>query len=243
MLVMNSAQFIYQYIVSKTYTSSVKYITLCDIWRRMEILLDDLTVLILISLSAFAAVSILIKSIYRHNPHGNEQYGKEIVLFHSDERYKKRVWRFNLIENLRNLKNKGKIREKLELKVIVGEFSEDTQEIIKHAANHEFELITIIGGPKVFCEDKTEIYALLDKYENVKYFVLPIRPIKHFIIFNKGHLYIEKPHRHNESRGSVGIKNSNFELINIYDQAFTEILGHAKPLNKEDVLNHQCYKS
>jgi len=36
-------------------------------------------------------VLILIKIIYRHNPHVNEQYGKEIVLFHSDERYKKRV--------------------------------------------------------------------------------------------------------------------------------------------------------
>ncbi len=209
----------------------------------MEILFDYPVLLTMISLLAFFAVIILIKLIYRHNPHGNEQYGKEIVLFHSDERYKKRVWRFNIIENLKNLKNKGKIEGKLELKVIVGEFSEDTQEIIKHAANHKFGLITIIGGSKVFCEDRTEIYALLDKYENIKYFILPVRPIKHFIIFNRNHLYIEKPHRHNESRGSVGVKNSNPELIKIYDNAFIEILKHAIPFNKEDVLNHQCYKS
>ena len=198
-----------------------------------------------ISLFAFFLVIMLIKVIYRHNPHGNAQYGNEIVLFHSDERYKKRVWRFNLIEELKNKGNKGnkgKISDELELKVVVGEFSEDTQEIVKHAINHKFRLITIIGGPKVFCEDKTEIYTLLDKYKSVKYFILPTRPIKHFIIFNKSHLYIEKPHRHNESRGSVGVKNSNLELIKIYDGAFTEMLRYAQPVTKDEVLKQQCYK-
>jgi hypothetical protein len=206
-----------------------------------KIQFDYPIVLTLISLFAFCMVIILIKLIYRHNPHGNEQYGDEIVLFHSDERYKKRVWRFNLIETLKNLKNKGKITGELELKVVVGEVSEDTQEIVKHAVNHKFKLITIIGGPKVFCEDKTEIYTLLDKYESVKYSILPIRPIKHFIIFNDSHLYIEKPHRHNESRGSVGIKNSNHELIKIYNHAFNEMLRYAQPLTKEEVLKQQCY--
>ncbi len=186
-------------------------------------------------------VIILIKLIYRHSPHGHAQYGNEIVLFHSDERYKKRVWRFNLIEELKNLKDKGRITGELELKVVVGEFSEDTQEIVKHAINHKFRLITIIGGPKVFCEDKTEIYTLLDKYESVKYSVLPIRPIKHFIIFNKHHLYIEKPHRHNKNRGSVGVKDSNPELIKTYHRAFTEMLKYAKALTKEEVLKQQCY--
>jgi hypothetical protein len=198
-------------------------------------------ILTLISLFAFCMVTLLIKLIYRHNPHGNVQYGAEIVLFHSDERFKKRVWRFNLIEELKNAKNKGKVTGELELKVVVGEFSEDTQEIIKHAVNHKFRLISIMTGPKVFCEDKTEIYTLLDKYESIKYSILPIRPIKHFIIFNGNHLYIEKPHRHNESRGSVGVKNSNHELIKIYDHAFNEMLRYAQPLTKEEVLNQQCY--
>ncbi|OEC88375.1 MULTISPECIES: hypothetical protein [Methanobacterium] len=205
-------------------------------------------------------VIVLIKLIYRHNPPGNVQYGNEIILFHSDERFKKRVWRFNLIEELKNLKNKGKITGELELKLVVGEFSEDTQEIVKHAINHKFRLITIIAGPKIFCEDKTEIYTLLDKYKSVKYFILPIRPIKHFMIlsinsqnllepsknsvfrkFNNGHLYIEKPHRHNESRGSVGVKNSNPGLIKIYVNAFNEMLEHAQLLTKDEVLNQQCY--
>lgn len=186
-------------------------------------------------------VIMLIKLIYRHNPHGNAHYGNEIVLFHSDERYKKRVWRFSLIEELKNLKNKRKISEELELEVVVGEFSEDTQEIVKHAVNHKFKLITIIAGPKVFCEDKTEIYTLLDKCKSVKYSVLPIRPIKHFIIFNKSHLYIEKPHRHNESRGSVGVKNSNPELVKMYHNAFTEMLKYAQPVTKEGVLRQLCY--
>lgn len=198
-------------------------------------------ILTLISLFAFCMVIFLIKLIYRHNPHGNEQYGNEIILFHSDERFKKRVWRFNLIEELKSVKNKGKVTGELELKLVVGEFSEDTQEIVKHAINHNFRFIKIIAGPKVFCEDKTEIYTLLDKYKSVKYFILPIRPIKHFIIFNKGHLYIEKPHRHNESRGSVGVKNSNSELIKIYDNAFNEMLKYARPLTKDEVLNQQCY--
>ena len=217
-------------------------------------------VLTLISLFALCMVIVLIKLIYRHNPHGNAQYGNEIILFHSDERFKKRVWRFNLIEELKNLKNKGKITGELELKLVVGEFSEDTQEIVKHAINHKFRLITIIAGPKVFCEDKTEIYTLLDKYQSVKYFILPIRPIKHFMIlsinsqnllepsknsvfrkFNNGHLYIEKPHRHNEIRGSVGVKNSNPELIKIYDNAFNKMLGHAQLLTKDEVLKQQCY--
>jgi hypothetical protein len=62
------------------------------------------------------------------------------------------------------------------------------------------------------------------------------------MIFHKNHLYIEKPHRHNESRGSVGIKKSNLELIKVYDDAFDKILEYAKPVTKEEVLNQECYK-
>jgi hypothetical protein len=202
--------------------------------------LDYKVIFILISLITLTVI-ILIKFIYRHNPHYNEQYGREIVLFHSIDRYKKRIWRFNLIEGLKNLYVKGRIEEGLELKVIIGEFSEGTQEIIKHAANHKFESITIISGPKVFCEDKMEIYTLLDKYKSVKYLILPKRPTKHFMIFNNSHLYIEKPHRHNESRGSVGIKDVQQELIKIYNHNFSEMLKYAHPLTKEEVLNQECY--
>lgn len=111
---------------------------------------------------AFILVLILFKLVYRHNPNCNEHYGAEIVLFHSDERYQKRVWRFNLIENLRSQKIKEKNRDKLEFKAVVGELSENTLEIVKHSVNHNFDLIQIITGPKIFCEDKTEIYTLLD---------------------------------------------------------------------------------
>lgn len=201
---------------------------------------DYIIILILMSLSTLMII-ILLKFIYRHNPHYNKLYGNEIVLFHSSERYKRRVWRFNLIEGLKNLKIKGKIVDELELKVIVGEFSEGTQEIIKHAANHEFKSITIISGPKVFCEDKMEIYTLLDKYKSVKYLVLPKRPPKHFMIFNSSHLYIEKPHQHTESRGSVGIKKAQPELIKIYNQNFNKMLKFARSLTKEDVLTQECY--
>lgn len=86
-----------------------------------------------------------------------------------------------------------------------------------------------------------EIYTLLDKYSSVEYFILPKRPNKHFMIFNKSHLYIEKPHRHNESRGSVGIKKAQMELINTYDLAFNKMLEFSSPINKEDVLNQECY--
>lgn len=198
--------------------------------------------LTIISLTSLLGVFILFKLVYRHKPNCNEQYGAEIVLFHSDERYKKRVWRFNLIEDIKNQKTKGKINDELELKAIVGEFSENTQEIVKHAANHNFGSITIIAGPNVFCEDKTEIYTLLDRYNNVKYFILPERPTKHFMIFNNTHLYAEKPHQHTETRGSVGIKKCNLELLNSYNNAFENILAYAKPLTKEEVLNQQCYK-
>lgn len=211
--------------------------------EEFKIQFDYTTILALISLSAFFGVIILIKVIYRHNPHAHEQYGDEIVLFHSEERYKKRVFRFHLIEDLENLKNRGKTTGGLELKVIIGEFSQESQEIVKHAVNHEFEHITIIAGPKIFCEDRTEIYTLLDKYKNVRYFILPKRPNKHFIIFHKNHLYIEKPHRHNKSRGSVGIKNTNHELIEIYDHAFDKLLKYARPITKEEVLNQLCYKN
>nr|WP_319372404.1 hypothetical protein [uncultured Methanobacterium sp.] len=198
--------------------------------------------LAIISLTSLVAVFILFKFVYRHNPNCNEHYGAEIVLFHSDERYKKRVWRFNLIENLKNQKSKDKNNSELELKVIVGEFSENTQEIVKHAANHDFGSIIIIAGPKVFCEDKTEIYSLLNRYNNVKYFILPERPTKHYMIFNNTHLYVEKPHRHTETRGSVGIKNCNRKLLKRYNDAFENILTYGKQLSKDDVLNQQCYK-
>jgi hypothetical protein len=201
---------------------------------------DYTEIFILMSISALIVI-ILLKLIYRHNPHYNEQYGDEIVLFHRADRYKRRVWRFNLIEELKNLKIKGKIPGDLELKVLVGEFSEGTQEIVKHAANHKFDSIKVISGPKVFCEDRMEIYTLLDKYADVEYLILPKRPPKHFMIFSKEHLYIEKPHRHNESRGSVGIKNAQAELVKTYDDAFSKMLKFARALSKEEVLKQDCY--
>lgn len=71
---------------------------------------DYKLVLILMSLSA-GVVIILLKFVYRHDPHHNEQYGKKIILFNRTDRYKKRFWGFNLIEGLLNLKIKGKITE------------------------------------------------------------------------------------------------------------------------------------
>jgi len=201
---------------------------------------DYSLILILMILSTLTVI-ILMKLIYRHNPHYNEQYGNEIVLFHSTDRYKRRMWRFNLIEGFKSHKNKINKFDGLKIKVIIGELSEDTLEIIKHAANHKFEKITIIGGPKVFCEDKMEIYTLLDKYKSVEYLILPKRPNKHFMIFNNNHLYIEKPHRHNESRGSVGIKKAQPELIKIYDKNFSKMLKYVRPLTKEEVLAQDCY--
>lgn len=124
---------------------------------------------------------------------------------------------------------------------MVGELSEDTLEIIKHAANDNTGQITIIGGPKVFCEDKIEIYALLDKYSNIRYSILPIRPNKHFMIFNKSHLYIEKPHRHNETRGAVGIMKCKAQIIQIYEEAFYKMLEHSQTLTQENVLIQECY--
>lgn len=199
-------------------------------------------ILAIISLSTILVVLILIKVIYRHNPHVHELYGNEIVLFHSSERYEKRVWRFNLIDYIKNQKSQLKSNEKLEIKVVVGELSEDTLEIIKHAASGQFKQISVIGGPNIFCEDKIEIYALLDRYETVNYHVLPIRPNKHFMIFNKKHLYIEKPHHHNEKRGAVGVKIAHRDLIREYDEAFETMLNYSKQLNKEDVLKQSCYK-
>ncbi len=187
-------------------------------------------------------VTILIKVIYRHNPHVDELYGDEIVLFHSSERYEKRIWRFNLIEYIKNQKNRSRSEDSLEFKVVVGELSEDTLEIIKNAASAKFEQISVIGGPNIFCEDKIEIYSLLDRFETVKYYVLPIRPNKHFMIFNGTHIYIEKPHHHNETRGAVGVKIAHPELIQVYEDAFESILQYSKQLSKEEVLKQGCYR-
>jgi len=201
----------------------------------------DHAVLVMVMILAVLVVIILLKLIYRHNPHYSGHYGGEIVLFHRSERYKRRLWRFNLIEDLNNLKSKGKIGDELELNVICGEFSDGKREIIKHAAYHGFGSITIMSGPKVFSEDKMEIYTLLDQYKNVEYLILPRRPTNHFMVFNKDHLYIEKPHRHNNSRGSVGIKNAQPELIKKYDEAFSKMMKYARPLTKEDVFQQECH--
>lgn len=201
---------------------------------------DYTVILTLMILSTFVVIT-LIKLVYRYNPHYSEHYGKEIVLFHRLERYKRRVWRFNLIEELKDQKTKKKVTDELELKVICGEFSDGKREIIKHAAYHKFESITIISGSKVFCENRMEIYTLLDQYKNVEYLILPRRPTNHFMIFNKSHLYIEKPHRHDKSRGSVGVKNTQLELIKIYDEAFNKMMEHARHLYKEEVFQQDCY--
>lgn len=55
--------------------------------------------------------------------------------------------------------------------MICGEFSAGKREIVKYAAFHGFGSINIISGPKVFSEDKMEIYTLLDQYKNVEYLI------------------------------------------------------------------------
>ncbi len=60
---------------------------------------DFVLIIILLGLSTLIVI-ILIKLIYRHNPHYNEKYGSEIVLFHSTDRYKRRVWRFSIIRRI-----------------------------------------------------------------------------------------------------------------------------------------------
>lgn len=140
------------------------------------------------------------------------------------------MWRFNLIEGLNNLKTKGKIVDELELNVSAGK-----RDIIKHAAFHWFGSINIISGPKVFSEDKMEIYTLLNQYKNVEYLIAQ-KTYQSFHDFNKDHLYIEKPHRHNSSRGAVGIKKAQPELITKHDAAFNKMMKYACPLNKEEVL-------
>ena len=198
-------------------------------------------ILAIISFSTVLVVIMLIRVIYRHNPHVHKLYGREIVLFHSSQRYEKRIWRFNLIEFIKNQNNRN-LDNPIEFKLVVGELSEDTLEIVKNAASSNFDEISIISGPQTFCEDKVEIYSLLDRFKSVKYHVLPIRPNKHFMIFNNNHLYIEKPHHHNEARGAVGVKTAHRELIQTYDDAYNEILRYAKPLDKEEVLKQQCYR-
>lgn len=198
-------------------------------------------ILAIISISTILVVILLIRVIYRHNPHVHKLYGREIVLFHSSQRYEKRIWRFNLIEYIKNQNNQDS-QNSLEFKMVVGELSEDTLEIVKNAASSKFNEISIIGGPQTFCEDKLEIYSLLDRFKSVKYHVLPIRPNKHFMIFNQTHLYIEKPHHHNETRGAVGVKTAHPELIQEYENAYNEIYKYAKQLNKEEVLEQPCYK-
>lgn len=195
----------------------------------------------IISISTVLVVIILIRVIYRHNPHVHKLYGREIVLFHSSQRYEKRIWRFNLVEFIKNQNNHNP-DDSLEFKMVVGELSEDTLEIVKNAASSNFDEISIISGPQTFCEDRIEIYSLLDRFQSVKYHVLPIRPNKHFMIFNKSHLYIEKPHHHNETRGAVGVKTAHNELIQTYESAYNKILKYAKQLNKEEVLKQQCYR-
>ena len=195
----------------------------------------------IISISTTLVVILLIRVIYRHNPHVHKLYGREIVLFHSSQRYEKRIWRFNLIEYIKK-ENSHNPKGPLIFKMVVGELSENTMEIVKNAASSKFDEISIIGGPQTFCEDKLEIYSLLDRFKSVKYHVLPIRPNKHFMIFNQTHLYIEKPHHHNETRGSVGVKKAHPDLIQVYEDAYNEINKYAKQLNKEEVLKQPCYK-
>ncbi|MGB7969728.1 MAG: hypothetical protein WCF28_09170 [Methanobacterium sp.] len=68
-----------------------------------------------------------------------------------------------------------------------------------------------------------EIYNLLDNYNTVKYSILLKDQQKHFMIFNKFQLYIEKPHRHDESGGSVGLKKAQPKLIsNLMNMHFIE---------------------
>ena len=212
---------------------------MCKELKKIE--LNYGLILAIISISTVLVVIILIRVIYRHNPHVHKLYGKEIVLFHSTQRYEKRIWRFNLIEFIKNQNNHNS-GDSLEFKMVVGELSEDTLEIVKNAASSGFDEITIISGPQTFCEDRIEIYSLLDRFPSVKYHVLPIRPNKHFMIFNKSHLYIEKPHHHNETRGAVGVKTAHHELIQTYETAYNKILKYTKQLTKEKVLKQQCYR-
>ncbi len=76
------------------------------IWGKIFLQFNYETIIILMILS-FLIVIMLVKFIYRHNPQYDDEYGKDIILFHYAERYVKRVWIFNIIKDMKKLKAKG----------------------------------------------------------------------------------------------------------------------------------------
>ncbi len=70
-------------------------------------------------------------------------------------------------------------------------------------------------------EWKFTIFLTITILLNIQFY--PKDQQKYFMIFNKFQLYIEKPHRHDESGGSVGLKKAQPKLIsNLMNMHFIE---------------------
>lgn len=216
----------------------------------------ELTDLFLITfLSAFLIVIAKYKIEQFLGKKFNSELGKDSVIFNEDQKDERRLWRKKRIDYLVNQIINGN-GAALEIKIVVGEFNSGARDTVMHALRKSDEVkvnVTVIGGPKIWCKDKKEIINLLELNESVKYYSLPQRPRQHFMIFGLGDLsssedlvdhtdlFVEKFHKHNESRETVGIIDAKLNYKIEYNKCFKKLLTLAKEVNSNDVNSMECY--
>lgn len=167
-----------------------------------------------------------------------DELGEKVILFGANDKKQRREWRKDRVDTL--IKKYANETSKLELRVLVGEFNSGARNTANYALKHDEFDVSIIGGPKVWCKDKEEIKSILNE-KRLTYRTLMLRPRQHFMIFNKEDLFIEKFHKHNESRATLGIENANPILMKKYIEFFEKQKYGTEIKKTKDIEAMKCY--
>lgn len=169
------------------------------------------------------------------------KYGESTILFGKDETSERRAWRNRMIDELINDFKSTADNSLLELKIVVGEFNIGAQDTIKYALDKEFKVMEVIGGPKIWYDDNEDIYLLLSQTDDIKYYSRKKRPSIHFMILGNKHLFLERHHRHDQSRETLGIENANEDYLKVYKEAFELLKKESEFKKPEEVLKMGTY--
>jgi len=173
-----------------------------------------LNLLIFFSILIFVFLSFKILKIpYFIDPYGEKS--EPLINDPTAKNYSKK-WRSDKIQEI--IQKEGL----KELISIVGEFGKGMRDTVEEALEKGFSVV-VISGNILFCDSKTEVKRVIEKYSNLELYMHKVRPIYHFSILGRKHLFLEAPHPPKQKdKISMGINNAYdkdvYEKLNYFNQ-------------------------
>ena len=201
----------------------------------IDIRLLDLLIFLSILIFVFLSFKIL-KIPYFIDPYGEKS--ESLINDPKAKNYSKK-WRSNKIHEIIQKKDLK------ELISIVGEFGKGMRDTVEEALKEGFSVVVITGNI-LFCDSKSEVKRLINKYPNLNLYMHKERPIYHFSILGRKHLFLEIPHSAKQKdKISIGINNaydkSIYEKLNYLNQVKQKCI-QVNVENFDEIAAEVCYR-